>query len=63
MKDQTNPCIYYVCCGETCKKGFKDVTLKKCKNCNKYRARKSNHRPESIKNKRRKDKERHDSLD
>jgi len=30
-KDRLNPCIYYVCKGETCKKGFKDVTLAKCR--------------------------------
>ena len=24
-KDRLNLCIYYVCKGETCKKGFKDV--------------------------------------
>ena len=63
MKDQLNPCIYYVCCGADCKKGYKGVTLKKCKNCDKYRPRKNNHRPENVKNKRRKDKERHDSFD
>ena len=40
-KDRLNPCIHYVCKGETCKKGFKDVTLAKCKTCEKYRPRKS----------------------
>ena len=25
-KDRLAPCIHYVCKGETCKKGFKDVT-------------------------------------
>ena len=60
-KDRLNPCIYYVCKGETCEKGFKNVTLDKCKNCPKYRGRKSGKKPESIKSKRQKDKDRHDN--
>lgn len=59
MKDRLNPCIYYICANTDCKKGIKSVTLDKCKNCSKYRGRKSNHRPESVKNKREKDKNRH----
>lgn len=61
MKDRNNPCIHYVCANETCKKGFKNVTMDKCKNCSKYRPRKNSHRPESIRSKRTKDKDRHDS--
>lgn len=60
MKDRINPCIYYVCCGEDCKKNFKNVTMTKCKNCSKYRPRKNHHKMESIKSKRRKDIDRHD---
>lgn len=41
MKDRTLPCIYYTCCNGTCQKGFKEVTLSKCKNCKKYKPRKS----------------------
>lgn len=63
MKDRTLPCIHYVCHGEDCKKGFKNVDLAKCKNCPKYRARKSNHKPENIKIRRQKDKDRHDRHD
>lgn len=51
-KDRLNPCIHYVCKGETCKKGFKDVTLAKCKTCEKYRPRKSGQKQESVKQKR-----------
>lgn len=61
MKDRIEPCIYYVCKGADCKKGFVDVDLKKCKNCDKYRPRKSSVRPESVRNKRQKDKDRHDN--
>lgn len=59
-KDRLSPCIYYTNCGGTCMKGFKDVTLKRCKNCPKYKPRKGLRR-ESIKDKRQKDKDRHDS--
>jgi len=45
MKDRMNPCIYYVCAHETCQKGRKDVTMDKCKNCSKYRGRKSAKKP------------------
>lgn len=45
---------------ETCKKGFKNVTMDKCKNCPKYRGRKNNHKTESVKSRRQKDKDRHD---
>ena len=61
MKDRTRPCIYYVCAGADCQKGIKDVTLAKCKNCPKYRPRKQSKRPESIKSRRQKDKDRHDN--
>lgn len=37
MKDRLQPCIYYVCKGETCKKGFVNVDMSKCKNCAKYK--------------------------
>lgn len=60
MKDRLNPCVYYVCKGETCKKGIKNVDLAKCKNCHKYRGRKGV-KQESIKSKRQKDKDRHDN--
>ena len=55
-KDRLNPCIHYVCKGETCKKGFKDVTLAKCKTCEKYRPRKSGQKQESVKEKRQEEK-------
>lgn len=61
MKDRLNPCIHYVCAGADCKKGLKAVTMAKCKNCDKYRARKTNHKPESLKSRRQKDKDRHDN--
>ena len=60
-KDRLNPCIHYVCKGETCKKGFKDVTLAKCKTCEKYRPRKLGQKQESVKQKRQKDRDRHDN--
>ncbi len=60
MKDRLNPCIHYVCAGETCKKGFKRVTLSKCKNCPKYRGRRGI-KGEGIRAKRQKDKDRHDN--
>ena len=49
MKDRTNPCIYYVCAHGTCQKGRQDVTVKKCKNCAKYHARKNYHPQEPVK--------------
>ena len=61
MKDKNAPCIYYVAKGFTCEKGFIKVDLQKCKNCPKYKPRKSNHKQESIKSKRQKDKDRHDN--
>lgn len=61
MKDRLQPCIYYICKDADCKKGFKNVTLDKCKNCSKYTPRKLSKRPESIKQKRQKDKDRHDN--
>ena len=61
MKDRTIPCIHYVCAHAECKKHFKDVTTKKCKNCDKYRPRKVTHREETIRSKRQKDKDRHDN--
>jgi sulfur relay (sulfurtransferase) complex TusBCD TusD component (DsrE family) len=62
-KDRVNPCIYYVCYGADCQKGIKNVDMSKCKNCSKYRGRKNNHKQESIKTKRQKDKDRHDRYD
>ena len=61
MKDRNIPCIYYVCKGADCEKGFTDVDMKKCKNCAKYTPRKVTKKQESIKIKRKKDKDRHDS--
>lgn len=61
MKDRLVPCVSYVCAGETCKKGFKNVTMAKCKNCSKYKPRKVTKKHESIKSKRQKDKDRHDN--
>ncbi len=61
MKDGTEPCIFYVCKGADCKKGLTDVDLKKCKNCSKYKPRKSSVKQDSVRNKRQKDKDRHDN--
>lgn len=61
MKDRQIPCIHYTCAHQSCDKGFKDVTLKKCKNCNKYLPRKVSKHPEPIKSKRQKDIDRHDN--
>lgn len=60
MKDRRSPCIYYVCAHADCKKGKKDVTQKKCKNCPKYRPRKAP-REETVKHRREKDRDRHDN--
>lgn len=60
-KDRTAPCIYYVCAHKDCKKGFKDVTIKRCKNCAKYKPRKTNNHTEPIKHKRQKDFDRHNN--
>ena len=60
MRDRLEPCIYYVCKDADCKKGFVKVDLKKCKNCPKYRPRKNNQKKESVRDKRQKDKDRHD---
>lgn len=60
MKDRLQPCIYYICKGSDCQKGFKEVTLDKCKNCKKYTPRKVTKKQESLKEKRQKDKDRHD---
>ena len=60
MKDRTEPCIYYVCRNADCKKGYVKVDLKKCKNCPKYKPRKSSGKKESVRDKRQKDKDRHD---
>lgn len=59
-KDRLDPCIYYICAHEICKKGFVDVTMAKCKNCKKYRARKNKRKQESVRAKRQKDKDRHE---
>ena len=61
MKDRLEPCIYYICKGEKCKKGYVKVDLKKCKNCPKYQPRKSSQKRESVREKRQKDKDRHDN--
>lgn len=60
MKDRSTPCAHYVCAHAECAKGFKDVTAAKCKNCAKYRPRKTTRRPETIRHKRQKDRDRHD---
>ncbi len=60
-KDRPVPCIYYVCAHADCQKGFHDVTTKRCKNCDKYRPRKTSRRPEPISHKRQKDRDRHDN--
>lgn len=46
MKDRTEPCIHYTNAHGECRKGYKYVTLKKCKNCTRYHARKAAHRNE-----------------
>lgn len=61
MKDRNIPCIYYTCAHETCQKHIKDVTMKTCKNCKKYKPRKVTKKPEPIARKRQKDKDRHDN--
>ena len=61
MKDRLEPCIYYVCKDADCKKGFVKVDLKKCKNCAKYQPCKSSLKMKSVRDKRQKDKDRHDS--
>ena len=61
MKDRSIPCIYYVCMGAECKKGYVKVDMKKCKNCPNYRPRKVTEKKESIRAKRQKDKDRHDN--
>lgn len=60
MKDRIFPCIYYTWHNGICEKGFKNVTLAKCKNCPKYRPR-SGKKPENIKMRRQKDRDRHDN--
>lgn len=60
-KDRPVPCIYYVCAHADCQKGFRDVTTKRCKNCDKYRPRKTGRRPEPISHKRQKDRDRHNN--
>lgn len=61
MKDRTTPCVYYVCAHADCGKGVKDVTMDKCKNCKKYRPRKTGKRPAPVSIRRQKDKDRHDN--
>ena len=61
MKDRISPCIYYVCKDADCKKGIVKVDMKKCKNCPKYKPRKVNKKPETVKAKRQKDRDRHDN--
>ena len=62
MKDRIEPCIYYVCKDADCKKGIVKVDLKKCKNCSKYQPRKSTGKKETVRAKRQKDKDRHESF-
>ena len=61
MRDRVEPCIYYICKGSDCKKGFVKVDMRKCKNCPKYHPRKNTKKKESVRSKRQKDKDRHDS--
>lgn len=61
MKTRELICIYYVCAHADCLKNRKDVTMDKCQHCQKYRARKTNKKKESVKVKRQKDKDRHDN--
>ena len=61
MRDRIEPCIYYVCMGADCRKGFVKVDMKKCKNCPKYQPRKNPKKKESLRSRRQKDKDRHDS--
>ena len=61
MRDRVEPCIYYICKGSDCKKGFVKVDMRKCKNCSKYQPRKNSKKMESVRSKRQKDKDRHDS--
>lgn len=61
MKDRTTPCVYYTCAHSICNKNFKDVTMKKCKNCSKYKPRKVTVKQLSVKSKRQKDKDKHDN--
>ena len=60
MKDRIIPCIHYVCKDADCKKGFAKVTMKKCKNCPKYQARKETRRGEPLKIRKQKDRDRHE---
>lgn len=41
MKDRLIPCVNYICAGETCLKGVKEVTMSKCQHCQKYQPRKT----------------------
>ena len=61
MKDRTVPCIYYTYAHGTCEKGIVDVTCKRCKNCQKYRPRKTGRKQTPIHIRRQKDKDRHDN--
>lgn len=60
-RDRKTPCIHYVCAHENCKRHFKDVTMDKCATCQKYHPRKVSKKPESVKSRREKDKDRHDN--
>lgn len=58
MKERLTPCVYYVCANEDCMKGRKDVTMKMCQTCKKYRARKTgNPDIESVRTKKNKARE------
>ena len=62
MRERLVPCVSYVCAGETCLKGIKEVTMSKCQHCQKYRPRKvGKKKQESVRAKRQKDKDRHDN--
>ena len=55
MKDRLIVCKHYIFKGADCKRGIKNVTLSKCKNCSKYCPRKvANAKGETVKEKREK---------
>ena len=59
-KDRLVPCIHYVCAHADCGRGYRDVTVKRCRTCPEYRPRKTGRRPEPVSRKRQKDRDRHD---
>ena len=60
MKDRLQPCVHYVAKGFPCGKGFVNVEMGKCKNCSKYQPRPNKKKHESIRERRQKDKDKHD---